>query len=144
MVPGLRVESVTVVRGPYELRVHRVVGAPAGARVTHTGWATGPEEPLTSALHGLYGWDPGAETVRAPQGTAYVPWADLPRLSGAAGGTSVHVSLAALTGEPVSVAAGDAVAEVVPGADGVEVVWAADGARTRVSFGPVGVTHTQG
>ncbi|CAM5728097.1 hypothetical protein SVIOM342S_07573 [Streptomyces violaceorubidus] len=143
MVPGLRVESVTVARGPYELRVHRVVGAPPGARVTHTGWATGPEEPLTSALHGLYGWEPEAETVRAPQGTAYVPWAELPRLSGAAGGTSVHVSLAALTGEPVSVPAADAVAEVVPGKDGVEVVWAAGGARTRVSFEPVGVTHTE-
>ncbi len=38
----------------------------------------------------------------------------------------------------------DAVAEVVAGEDAVEVVWAADGARTRVSFGPVGVTHTQG
>ena len=36
MVPGLRVESVTVARGPYELRVHRVVGAPPGARVTQT------------------------------------------------------------------------------------------------------------
>ncbi|WP_030185298.1 DUF2264 domain-containing protein [Streptomyces violaceorubidus] len=143
MVPGLRVESVTVARGPYELRVHRVLGAPPGARVTHTGWATGPEEPLNSVLHGLYGWEPEAETVRAPQGTAYVPWAELPRLSGPAGGTSVHVSLAALTGEPVSVPAADAVAEVVPAEDGVEVVWSADGARTRVSFDPVGVTHTQ-
>ncbi len=27
MVPGLRVESVTVVRGRYELRAHRVLGA---------------------------------------------------------------------------------------------------------------------
>ncbi len=100
MVPGLRVESVTVARGPYELRVHRVVGAPPGARLTHTGWATGPEEPLVSALHGLHGWDGEPETVRAPQGTAYTAWAELPRLSGTAGGTSLHVCLAALSGEP--------------------------------------------
>ncbi|MZE69620.1 DUF2264 domain-containing protein, partial [Streptomyces sp. SID5789] len=142
MVPGLRVESVTVARGPYELRVHRVVGAPRGARVTHTGWAAGPEEPLVSALHGLHGWLPGTETVRAPQGTAYVPWAELPRLSGKAGGASLHVCLAALTGEPVNVPVAEAVTAVVPGESHVDVVWADDGGRTRVSFGPVAVTHS--
>ncbi|MET9987031.1 DUF2264 domain-containing protein [Streptomyces rochei] len=142
MVPGLRVESVTVARGPYELRVHRVVGAPPGARLTHTGWATGPEEPLVSALHGLHGWDGEPETVRAPQGTAYTAWAELPRLSGAAGGTSLHVCLAALSGEPGPGPLAEAVTEVVPGEEGVEVVWADGGGRTRVSFDPVGVTHT--
>ncbi|MCC8451955.1 DUF2264 domain-containing protein [Streptomyces rochei] len=142
MVPGLRVESVTVARGPYELRVHRVVGAPPGARLTHTGWATGPEEPLVSALHGLHGWDGEPETVRAPQGTAYTGWAELPRLSGAAGGTSLHVCLAALSGEPGPGPLAEAVTEVVPGEEGVEVVWADGGGRTRVSFDPVGVTHT--
>jgi hypothetical protein len=141
MVPGLRVESVTVVRGPYELRVHRVVGAPAGARLTHTGWATGPLEPLVSALHGLHGWSPEPETVRAPQGTAYVPWAELPRLVGEADGTSVHVSLAALTGAPGPGPLAEAVTRVVADTDGVEVVWAKDGACTRVSFDPVRVTH---
>ncbi|MFE6632305.1 DUF2264 domain-containing protein [Streptomyces rochei] len=142
MVPGLRVESVTVARGPYELRVHRVVGAPPGARLTHTGWATGPEEPVVSALHGLHGWDGEPETVRAPQGTAYTAWAELPRLSGAAGGTSLHVCLAALSGEPGPGPLAEAVTEVVPGEEGVEVVWADGGGRTRVSFDPVGVTHT--
>ncbi|MFF7604612.1 DUF2264 domain-containing protein [Streptomyces parvulus] len=145
MVPGLRVESVTVARGPYELRVHRVVGAPPGARLTHTGWATGPEEPLVSALHGLHGWFPGTETVRAPQGTAFVPWAELPRLSGQAGGTTVHVCVAVLTGEPVNVSPADAVTAVEAGGDGsVEVVWADDAARTRISFHPVHVTHARG
>lgn len=52
MVPGLRVEGVTVAYGRYELRVHRVTGAPEGTRLTHTGWATGPEEALTSARSG--------------------------------------------------------------------------------------------
>ncbi|WUI51475.1 DUF2264 domain-containing protein [Streptomyces sp. NBC_00414] len=141
MVPGLRVESVTVARGPYELRVHRVVGAPPGARVTHTGWATGPQEPLVSALHGLHGWSPGAETVRAPQGTAYVPWAEMPRLSGETRGTSVHVSLAVLTGEPGPGPLADTVTHVVADDTGVEVVWADGGGRTRVSFDPVRVTH---
>ncbi|MGW6008584.1 DUF2264 domain-containing protein [Streptomyces sp. NPDC055210] len=141
MVPGLRVESVTVVRGPYELRVHRVVGAPPGARLTHTGWATGPQEPLVSALHGLHGWSPEPETVRAPQGTAYVPWAQLPRLAGETDGTSVHVSLAALTGEPGPGPLAEAVTQVVADDAGVEVVWADGGVRTRVSFEPVRVTH---
>ncbi|MFE0811216.1 DUF2264 domain-containing protein [Streptomyces sp. NPDC058794] len=143
MVPGLRVESVTVAKGPYELRVHRVTGAPPGARLTHTGWATGPEEPLVSALHGLHGWNPGPETVRAPQGTAYTQWAELPRLSGeSGGGTSLHVCLAALTGEPGPGPLADAVTEVLPGEREVEVVWADGGGRTRVSFEPVRVTHT--
>ncbi|MBD0423292.1 DUF2264 domain-containing protein [Streptomyces sp. TRM S81-3] len=141
MVPGLRVESVTVAHGPYELRVHRVVGAPTGTRVTHTGWATGPEEALVSALHGLHGWDPGAETVRAPQGTAYTPWAEMPRLSGEAGGTTLHVCLAALTAAPGTGPLAGAVTEVVADDAGVEVAWADGGARTRISFDPVRVTQ---
>ncbi|MGV9247792.1 DUF2264 domain-containing protein [Streptomyces sp. NPDC003710] len=137
MVPGLRVESVTVVRGCCELRVHRVVGAPPWARVTHTGWATGPQEPVLSALHGLYGWDEGPEPVPAPQGTACTRWARVPRLSGAAGGTSVYVCLAALAAGPGPGPSADAVAAVVAGDDGAEVTWAADGARSRVAFRPL-------
>ncbi len=140
MSPGLRVESVTVVRGRYELRVHRVVGAPDGARVTHTGWATGPDEPVVSALHGLYGWDDGPEPVRAPQGTAYTRWARVPRLGGRAGGTSVHVCLATLTAEPEPAPLVDAVADVVVDGDGVEVTWALDGVRSRVGFRPLDVS----
>ncbi|MET8950036.1 DUF2264 domain-containing protein [Streptomyces sp. NPDC004393] len=140
MVPGLRVESVTVVRGRYELRVHRVVGAPDGARVTHTGWATGPEEPVVSVLHGLHGWDEGSEPVPAPQGTAYTRWARVPRLRGRAGGTSVHVCLAMLTAEPRPAPPADAVAAVVADGDGVEVTWAGDGARSRVEFRPLTVS----
>ncbi|MGW5481600.1 DUF2264 domain-containing protein [Streptomyces sp. NPDC004008] len=140
MLPGLRVESVTVVRGRCELRVHRVVGAPDGARVTQTGWATGPEEPLVSVLHGLHGWDEGPEPVPAPQGTAYTRWARVPRLRGRAGGTSVHLCLAVLTAEPRPAPPADAVAAVVADDDGVEVTWAVDGARSRVEFRPLTVT----
>ena len=101
-----------------------------------------PATALALTLHGLHGWEPEPETVRAPQGTAYVSWAELPRLSGPAGGTSLHVALAVLTGEPGGVRDAEAVTEVVPGAEGVDVVWADDGARTRVLFDPVRVTHT--
>ncbi|MFJ8360853.1 DUF2264 domain-containing protein [Streptomyces sp. NPDC093984] len=143
MVPGLRVESVTVVRGRYELRVHRVIGAPDGARVTHTGWATGPEEPVVSALHGLHGWDEGPEPVPAPGGTAYARWARVPRLTGRAGGTTVHVCLASLTAEPDPAPLAEAVAGVTVDDDGVEVTWAHDGARSRVGFRPFGVSLLQ-
>jgi hypothetical protein len=140
MVPGLRVESVTVVRGRYELRIHRVAGAPEGARVSQTGWASGPEEPVVSALHGLYGWDDGLETVRAPQGTAWTRWARVPRLTGPGGGTSLHVCLAVLTAEPGPAPLADVVAGVLADDDAVEVTWAGDGARTRVEFRPLKVS----
>ncbi|MEU2896581.1 DUF2264 domain-containing protein [Streptomyces sp. NPDC001273] len=151
MVPGLRVESVTVAHGHHELRAHRVVGAPAGYRLTLTGWATGPEESLVSALYGLHGWDdPSAEAVRAPQGTAWTPWALLPRLTGRCGGTSVHVALASLTDTDVgadtedagSVPLSEAVDEVRVGDGAIEVVWAGGTARTRIAFDPVEVRHT--
>ncbi|MFF8828359.1 DUF2264 domain-containing protein [Streptomyces sp. NPDC015131] len=140
VVPGLRVESVTVVRGRYELRVHRAVRLPPGARVRLTGWAAGPGEPLVSQLRGLYGWEaPEPGEVRAPQGTAFTRWAVLPRLTARApgGGTALLVALASLTGEPSpeppeGVAA---VERVAGGADEVVVRWAGDGARTRVAFG---------
>lgn len=144
MVPGLRVESVTVAQGHYEVRAHRVLGAPAGARVTHTGWATGPDEGLVSALHPLYGWDGPATTLRAPQGTAYTRWALVPRLTGAAGGTSVHVCLAVLGAAMDVPALAEAVTEVTVHDDTVEIIWASPGRHTRIAFDPVHVTHAAG
>ncbi|MEU6369292.1 hypothetical protein ABZ876_27000 [Streptomyces sp. NPDC046931] len=47
--------------------------------------------------------------------------------------------LAALTAGPGPVPSADAVAAVVAGDDGVEVTWAADGARSRVEFRPLTV-----
>ncbi|MFI6059791.1 DUF2264 domain-containing protein [Streptomyces sp. NPDC051286] len=140
MVPGMRVESVTVVRGRYELRVHRVLGAPAGARVEQTGWATGPDDSVRSGLHGLHGWETQDE-VRAPQGTAYARWAVLPRLGADAEGTVLLVSLASLTAEPEPTALAVAVSGVNVNGDTVEVGWADDGSTTRIGFEPLTVEH---
>ncbi|MGW5215798.1 hypothetical protein ACWEQO_32510 [Streptomyces sp. NPDC004051] len=144
MVPGLRVESVTVAHGRHELRVHRVVGAPVDSRVTHTGRATGPDEPLFSLLHGLYGWDDHAPAlVRAPRGTAFIHWARVPRLTGRAGGTSVHVSLASPTAAPDPGPLAEAVREIRVDGAAVEVGRAGGGARTRITFDPVKDGHTR-
>ncbi|MEV7730364.1 DUF2264 domain-containing protein [Streptomyces sp. NPDC087917] len=144
-VPGLRVESVTVVRGYHELRVHRVHGAPYGARVEQTGWATGPTEPLRSALHPLHGWD-AQDEVRAPAGTAFTPWARIPRLVAETRGKSLYAALATLTGEPEPEPAVPAlptaeVTEVSANEESVEVRWAQDGSWTRISFEPLHVEH---
>lgn len=136
MVPGLRVESVTVAYGLYELRVHRVLGAPPGARVEQTGWAVGPEEELCSGLHPLCGWSDRDEQ-RAPQGTAFTSWALLSRLSAEAG-SRVCASLAALTTTPLSL--GEAVDKTTATAEALQVTWA-DGAETRITFDPPAVTH---
>lgn len=140
MVPGLRVESVTVVHGRYELRVHRVLGAPAATRVEQTGWATGPDDSVRSELHGLHGWETRDE-VRAPQGTAHTRWAVVPRLSCDAEGTLLLVSLASLTAEPDATALAAAVSGVNVDGDTVEVGWAEDGATTRIDFEPLTVQH---
>ncbi|SDK31171.1 DUF2264 domain-containing protein [Streptomyces indicus] len=157
-VPGLRVESVTVARGPYELRIHRVLGAPPGARVEQTGWATGPDDGLHTGLRPLYGWDTeGApEVQRAPQGTAFTRWAEMARLtagvgaeagsdaddgSGAGPGRGVYVALAVLSAEPVAL--DQVVVETAADSEGVRVRWG-DGALTRVVFGPVDVTFAEG
>ncbi|MEV3855895.1 DUF2264 domain-containing protein [Streptomyces sp. NPDC050095] len=134
MVPGLRVESVTLARGRYELRVHRVVGAPHGARVSLTGWAT---DALRSDLVGLYGWDEGLDSVRAPEGTAYESWVRVPRLSAGVGGTGVFVALASLGGEPDAPLV-EAVREVSVTDGELTVRWA-DGFESLVGFGPLRV-----
>ena len=128
-VPGLRVESVTVAVGATELRVHRVVGAPHGAAVEQTGWATDD-----SVLHPLHGWDDQDE-VDAPHGTAFTPSVRIPRLTGSARGTAVYVALAALT--PT---AERPTAHVTSTA--VDVRWA-DGARTTITFDPLAVRHVR-
>ncbi|MFD7295076.1 DUF2264 domain-containing protein [Streptomyces sp. NPDC059897] len=134
MVPGLRVESVTVARGAYELRVHRVVGAPHGARVTLTGWAT---DALHSELVGLRGWE-RRDAVRAPQGTAYEPWVRVPRLAADVEGTAVFAALASLGARQPGAPLADAVSDVDV-LDGELTVRWADGARTTVVFEPLRV-----
>ncbi|GGK84464.1 DUF2264 domain-containing protein [Streptomyces flaveus] len=154
VLPSARIESLTLARGRLELRVHRTVGVPAGTPIHHSGWAValspeaaaaaeaelraeirldGPE--VTSQLLGLHGWQT-QRTVRAPQGTAYGPWALVPELTGTVGedpADAVFASLASLTGEgdPAPLA-GQATAEV--SGLTVTVRWA-DGTRTVVDFG---------
>jgi hypothetical protein len=126
-VPGLRVESVTVGRGPWELRVHRVLGAPAGAHVEQTGWAT----ELPSALFPLHGWTT-QDQVRAPQGTAFVSWALIPRLAGTSG---LCASVAVLGAEPDSAPA----SVVAVSSTSLTVRWA-DETLTAVDFDPLTVS----
>ncbi|MFF1412139.1 DUF2264 domain-containing protein [Streptomyces sp. NPDC058289] len=139
-VPGLRVESVTFVRGPHELRVHRVYGAPYGARVEQTGWATGPEEPLRSELHPLHGWEERDE-ARAPAGTAFTRWASVPRLTAEGGGTRLYAALVALTGETGPEPMTEMVTGVTADRGSIEVGWTQDGSLTRIAFEPLRVEH---
>lgn len=139
-VPGLRVESVTVVRGCHELRVHRVQGAPEESSVEETGWATGPEEPLVSVLHPLHGWGAQDET-RAPAGTAFTAWARVPRLTARAEGTGLYAALAVLTGDPDPAPPATAVTGVTVDGGSIEVRWADDGSHTRITFGSLRVEH---
>ncbi|MFE0251718.1 DUF2264 domain-containing protein [Streptomyces sp. NPDC059010] len=132
LVPGLRVVSVTVVRGPYEVRVHRVCGGPHGARAEQTGWATGPDRCPDSQLHPLLGWT-DRDTVRAPQGTAFTPWASMPRLTADATGTHIFAAVATLTTEPPAVPASEAVTEATVADSALRLRWY-DGAVTRVAF----------
>ncbi|NEE37174.1 hypothetical protein G3M53_68735, partial [Streptomyces sp. SID7982] len=137
------------------LRVHRVLGAPDGARAELTGWATDPDGPVRSLLRGLHGWQ-APEDVRAPQGTAFARWATVPRLGAEVTGTAVLVALASLTADPgaalldeaVDGAWGGASDEVVDrvevAGDTVTVRWAEEGARTRIAFGRGTVTVDHG
>ncbi|MFC9226338.1 DUF2264 domain-containing protein [Streptomyces hygroscopicus] len=152
ILPSARIDSLTLVRGRLEVRVHRTVGVPAGTPIHHSGWAVavppgteaeterGPEirlagEEVTGQLLGLHGWRT-ATAVRAPQGTAYGPWALVPELTGTVGedpAGTVFVALASLTGEPdPAPLAGLATAEVT----GLTVtVRLPDGGGVVVDFG---------
>ncbi|MFC0542469.1 DUF2264 domain-containing protein [Kutzneria chonburiensis] len=134
MRPGLRVESFTLARGPWELRVHRVIAAPCGSRVELTGWAAA--EDLTSLLFPLHGWE-SADMARAPHGTAFTRWATTPRLGADVEGTALFVALAVLTADtPPSPPLVE-----VPDDELVLVHWR-DGRHTRIALDPLVVTHS--
>lgn len=135
-VPGMRVESVTVVRGPYELRAHRVVGAPPDTTVEHTGWATGPDEMLRSTLLPLSGWTTRDEP-RAPAGTAFTRWATVPRLTAPVSDV-VYAAMAALTSDDDTPLTPPAVHATT---DTLDVTWP-DGRTTRIAFVPFSVTSS--
>ncbi|MBI0384343.1 hypothetical protein JBE27_50845, partial [Streptomyces albiflaviniger] len=90
---------------------------------------------VTGQLLGLHGWQT-ATAVRAPQGTAYGPWALVPELTGTVGedpSGTLFVALASLTGERDPAPLADlATAEV----NGLAVtVRPADGGAFVVDFG---------
>ncbi|MEU5833681.1 DUF2264 domain-containing protein [Streptomyces diacarni] len=133
-VPGLRVESVTVVRGSWEVRAHRVLGAPAGTRLRLTGWAAGDE--VASALRPAYGLET-VEPLPAPHGTAYARWVRVPALEGEVTGARVCVAL-------VSLGVGTAetpAPEVSVAGTTVTIRWGTEAdravpARIRIGFDP--------
>ncbi|EWM10595.1 DUF2264 domain-containing protein [Kutzneria sp. 744] len=135
MRPGLRVESVTVARGPWELRVHRVIAAPCGARVELTGWATSGTP--RSRLFRLHGWE-SSDEARAPYGTAFATTATVPRLTADVEGSALFVALAILTADPAPPSS--PVVEV-PDGDRILVHWR-DGRHTRIAFDPLVVNHS--
>ncbi len=114
-----RIETTSLLHGPWEIRVHRVE-APAGATVREGGHAlagqrrptaeTGPywalarrHDGLTSALIGLYGWNETAAVTRTVEANAFGPHSAVPCLQSTAhpGGRSLHVSLVVLSGDAV-------------------------------------------
>jgi hypothetical protein len=129
--PGLRVDSVVLVEGRHELRIHRVRGAPAGTRVEQTGWATAA--PLRSVLRPVHGWT-GSDELPAPAGTAYTAWASVPRLTATVEGTGIFVALAVLGAAP-----DDVPVDVDVGADRVTVRWL--WTATLVAFRPFAVSR---
>ncbi|MEV0692432.1 hypothetical protein [Streptomyces sp. NPDC050388] len=113
------------------------------SRVTHTGWATGPDEPpLVPARPVRLGRSRPGPGPR-PQGTVFTRWAPVPRLTGRADGTSVHISLASLTAASDPGPSSEAVREIRVDGAAIEVGRADGGARTRITFDPVEVDPTQ-
>ncbi|NDK31880.1 DUF2264 domain-containing protein [Nesterenkonia haasae] len=111
--PGLKVTSVVVVYGASELRIHAIRGAPQGSSLQSSGWATrfGSAKEVTSTLLPLAGWERPTTEV-APEGTAFEPIVEVPRLRAelAPGVGQVLVALASLTG--VESDRSDGIAEV--------------------------------
>jgi hypothetical protein len=141
-LPGgpVRVETASVVRGPWELRVHRVT-APAGCGIREGGYALADAHPpavhtgagwarvsrpdgLSSVVVALHGFRDAAVSG-AVDANAYGACSATPYLtaSGHPGGTAVYVSLVVLTGD-----------RVVPGALRESIVASVDGERVGVEF----------
>ncbi|MDK0523456.1 DUF2264 domain-containing protein [Streptomyces sp. ML-6] len=147
-----RIETTSVLHGPWEVRVHRVE-APEGAVVREGGHAVahaqspfavaGPDwalartaDGLSSALIALHGWDGGAEgaaVARDVQSNAYGPHSAIPYLRSRPhpGGRSVHVSLVALSRDTVHPEALRDAVRVRAGADSVVLTFL-DGTTVEV------------
>ncbi|MFF6784169.1 DUF2264 domain-containing protein [Streptomyces sp. NPDC012510] len=142
---GHRVETVSVVRGPWEVRVHRL-DAPPGTVVREGGWAvaddaappvgeSGPGsralarrvDGLTSAIVGLHGWSGDGAVVSARDTNAYGLHSATPVLEGSA--APVLVTLVMLSGDPCASHAG---ASATIDDDGTVDICFPDGTRERV------------
>lgn len=159
--PGLRVTSISVVKGIYELRIHRVDGAPAQCTAESTGWAVERGagsagvvgDRVNAALVPLAGWDHAEEAV-APAGTAYAPSATVSRLSSDATADGTYVSVAALTTrESAQAAVGAETADAEAAVENLRVTpeavtfrWRGDAEDSAVRFDPVAVElhHPEG
>ncbi|MGX5207837.1 DUF2264 domain-containing protein [Streptomyces violaceus] len=149
---GHRIETVSVVHGPWEVRVHRV-DAPPGTPVREGGWAvaddtapptarTGPgrararrTDGLTSALVGLHGWSDDEGTVVAAVGAnAYGHHSATPLLTlpSHPGGTHLLVTLVVLSADPAVHAVVEGT-RVRAGADGGVEIRFPDGTRESVA-----------
>jgi hypothetical protein len=147
----VRVETASIVRGPWEVRIHRVT-APAGCTVRDGGYSMADAAPpevhsddrwvlvtrpdgLTSAVVALHGYR-ATGVARAVAGNAVGACSATPYLLAAdhPGGDTFHVSLVVLTGDRVDPAAlGESVRATVDG-DTVTVVFP-DGERVAVTLG---------
>ncbi|MGW1847000.1 DUF2264 domain-containing protein [Streptomyces sp. NPDC001966] len=147
-----RIETTSVLHGPWEFRVHRVE-APEGAVVREGGHAvahterpfalSGPDwalartaDGLSSVLIGLHGWDGGIEgaaVARDVQSNAYGPHSAIPYLRSGPhpGGRSIHVSLVALSRDAVHPEALRDAVRVRAGADSVVLTFL-DGTTVEV------------
>ncbi|MEU2841257.1 DUF2264 domain-containing protein [Streptomyces sp. NPDC007076] len=139
-----RIETTSVLHGPWEVRVHRVE-APEGVVVREGGHAvshatspfalSGPDwalartaDGLSSALVALHGWDGGTEpaaVARDVQSNAYGPHSAIPYLRSGPhpGGRSVHVSLVALSRDTLHPEALRDAVRVRVGADSVVLTF---------------------
>ncbi|GAA2447952.1 DUF2264 domain-containing protein [Streptomyces pulveraceus] len=139
-----RIETTSVLHGPWEIRVHRVE-APEGVVVREGGHPvshatspfalSGPDwalartaDGLSSALVALHGWDDGTEpaaVARDVQSNAYGPHSAIPYLRSGPhpGGRSVHVSLVALSRDTLHPEALRDAVRVRVGADSVALTF---------------------
>ncbi|MEW2456836.1 DUF2264 domain-containing protein [Streptomyces albus] len=157
--PGaFRIETVSLVHGPWEVRVHRVQ-APAGVAVRETGYAVAHHrrqqaatgegwalartaDGLTSAVIALHGWDEdGASVLHETHANACGPHSAVPSLTLAAhpGGTTTHICLTVLSRDTVDPRALREAVTASAGEDGVEIRFA-DGTVLRPD--PAGGRHT--
>ncbi|MGV9776498.1 DUF2264 domain-containing protein [Streptosporangium sp. NPDC003464] len=130
-VPGALIESLSVVHGPVEARVHRVT-APAGTPVRQTGWAVVPGDGLSSVLLGVAGFAE-AEPLLSAAGTVFGAPARIPVLEAVTSGETTVLACAAVLG-PDPAGEGDAPVLDVR-ADHATLTWP-DGAVHRIALSP--------